>query len=386
MTSPDPRPRIAFVSSLDPRDRRSWSGILGWMLAALEEHAGDVTILGPAHPGPLATAGGALGWALARASGRSFLRHHTWTVSGSLGRTFGRLLQGDQFDVAFAPIGSAAIARLETDIPIVYSSDATFRLVEGYYPRFSGLAPSSARAAERLEAAAIARAAAVLYPSQWAARSAIDSYRAPAAKVHVIPYGANLARDPGQVVASEPSDGRWQLLFLGVDWKRKGGELALGAVEELTRRGRDVELVVCGTEPDRQTSARVTVVPFLDKNVRADADRLEHLLASCQLLLLPTRAECYGIVFCEAAAYGMPSVTTATGGVTEIVQDGVNGVALPLGADAAGYADAIDALMADPAAYRRMRERARRTFEERFNWDAWGRATAGVVDSLVVRR
>lgn len=42
-------------------------------------------------------------------------------------------------------------------------------------------------------------------------------------------------------------------------------------------------------------------------------------------LLLPTIAECAGIVFAEASGYGIPSITYDTGGVGTYVIDGING-------------------------------------------------------------
>ncbi|TSA49979.1 MAG: glycosyltransferase [Sphingobacteriales bacterium] len=40
--------------------------------------------------------------------------------------------------------------------------------------------------------------------------------------------------------------------------------------------------------------------------------------------MVPSRAECYGIVFAEASSYGLPSVSTDTGGVSAVVKEGVN--------------------------------------------------------------
>ncbi|HRQ86246.1 MAG TPA: glycosyltransferase, partial [Flavobacteriales bacterium] len=58
---------------------------------------------------------------------------------------------------------------------------------------------------------------------------------------------------------------------------------------------------------------------FLNKNLPADMARLEHHLRTADFLILPTRFEAYGIVFCEAAAYGLPALASRTGGVPTIV-------------------------------------------------------------------
>jgi glycosyltransferase involved in cell wall biosynthesis len=88
-------------------------------------------------------------------------------------------------------------------------------------------------------------------------------------------------------------------------------------------------------------------------------------------LLLPTRAECFGLVFCEAAAFGVPSVSADTGGVRGAVHEGKNGFLLPPDANGKIYAEKITELWNDRAAYLHLRESARNLFETTLNWDAW---------------
>jgi glycosyltransferase involved in cell wall biosynthesis len=371
---------VAFISSVDPTDRRAWSGTLTSMYAALGE-THDVTSLGPARPSAPVRAVEVVRWALARATKRSHLRTHTWAVARDLGATFDERLRGKDFDAGFAPIASAELAGLGGDLPIVYASDATFRLLEGYYERFTGLTTRAARQADELERAAMGRAAALVYPSTWAAQSAIDDYGADPARVFVAPYGANLAPPPAP--APSPPLDRWRLLFLAASWHRKGGDLALEAAEELQRRGHAVELTVCGSSPSRSSSVPVVTIPFLDKNDSDQASRLASVIAANHVLLLPTRAECYGIVFCEAGAFGLPSVTTATGGVPDVVRDGVNGLTLSLEAEAADYADALERMLGDEAGYEQWRARSRQEYDRRLNWRAWGDALCAVLDSVV---
>jgi glycosyltransferase involved in cell wall biosynthesis len=98
-------------------------------------------------------------------------------------------------------------------------------------------------------------------------------------------------------------------------------------------------------------------------------------------MLVPTRADCFPIVFCEASAFGLPVVTTDVGGVAELVLDARTGRVLPATADATEYARAIEALHADATAYKSMVLAARDDYERRLNWDAWGRS----VDHILTR-
>ncbi|MCI0596961.1 MAG: glycosyltransferase family 4 protein, partial [candidate division Zixibacteria bacterium] len=87
--------------------------------------------------------------------------------------------------------------------------------------------------------------------------------------------------------------------------------------------------------------------------------------------LLPTRYECYGVVFCEAAAFGLPVITTDTGGVSGVVREGENGYLLPYEAGGADYAQLIAEICADENRYNELVQKSRKEFEDRLNWDTW---------------
>jgi glycosyltransferase involved in cell wall biosynthesis len=91
------------------------------------------------------------------------------------------------------------------------------------------------------------------------------------------------------------------------------------------------------------------------------------------------------MVFCEAAAYGLPVVATRTGGVPEIVTEGENGVTLPLEARGDAYARVIARIHADEACYRHMAACGRRAFETRLNWEVWGDTAARLISGAIGR-
>ncbi|MGH7503041.1 MAG: glycosyltransferase, partial [Longimicrobiales bacterium] len=87
---------------------------------------------------------------------------------------------------------------------------------------------------------------------------------------------------------------------------------------------------------------------------------------------VPSRAENYGIVFCEAAAFGVPSVTTDIGGIPTIVRHRQTGFTLPRESAAEAFAATIESTFADPERYRDMALAARAHYRDRLNWDAFG--------------
>ena len=378
---------VGLLTSAEPDDSRAGSGTIWHMARALERAGHTVQHFGPVRPFwlPALLAAGAV-------SRRIAPRHqynpwHGRMLARAYGRAFTAKARGSKVDWFLAPFGGGALAFFEDARPVVYASDATFHAMLDYYPGFDGLSRQTLRSGEEIERRALARADVACFASEWAADSAVRDYAASAGNVHVIPFGQNFDTLPSRPLVRERApDAPLRLLFVGVDWERKGGAIAFDTVIQLRAMGIAAHLTIVGCVPPAEfRDASVDVIPFLDKRQPADAARLSNLFAESDLLVLPTRAECYGLVFVEAAALGLPSIATRTGGVPTAVADGETGILLPPSAAGGAYAEEIAALMADTGRYRAMREAARRRFEDSQNWDAWTRRVTQLVTQLPSR-
>lgn len=379
--------RIAFLTATDPLDRGSWSGTPYHMLKALERRGVDMFPLGPLRT-PVKQWLRAYGRARNTIGGRKYIHGHSPTFAMSCARAAERSLSGGGFDAVLAPAASACVAYLATDLPIVYVTDAPFRLMVDYYPDFSNLCAASLRGGERIESLALERSAAVCVPTEWAARSAERDYGVDRGRLHVVPFGVNLEPGPPRERArTGRSGGRLELLFVGKQWVRKGGDIAAGAVRALNARGVDARLTVCGCVPPTGACPEGTrVMPFIDKNTAAGRAEMEFLYASSDLLLLPTRAECFGMVITEANSFGVPALVAATGGVPEVVVDGRNGRVLPQSARGDVYAEVVLNMVSDERGYRRLCETSRLECEARLNWDVWAVEVIRIVSGVCAAR
>ena len=122
----------------------------------------------------------------------------------------------------------------------------------------------------------------------------------------------------------------WKIFFSGVDWQRKGGDRAVAIINELVKLGQPCELIVAGVVAP---SYAVTAANFpiqslgrLSLNQPGNRERLGNLLHDSTFLLVPSTAEALGLVYCEALGAGVPSLGTATGGVSDAVRDGITGL------------------------------------------------------------
>lgn len=295
-------------------------------------------------------------------------------------RALERELARAAVDVLFAPVASVEIAFLRTALPIAYLSDSTSRLLSAYYPVVMAFPEQDKRDQEVCEQRAIGCASLLVYPTQWAAQSAIDDYGADPARVRLIPFGANMhcsASTAERLIAGRKPEASCNLLFVGKDWERKGGDIAIETLDALLARGIDVHLTLCTEHsPGALGHARARLIGPLDPRDPRQRSELNQLFMQTDFLVVPSRAECFGVVYCEAAAYGVPALGTQTGGIPAIITNGVTGFTLPLEARGNAYAELIGDLLADPARYRAMATAARKGYEERLNWTVWGRTVA----------
>ena len=289
-----------------------------------------------------------------------------------------------KLDVLFVPAAPQLVAYCKTSVPIIFMTDATFCQIQGYYNSFDNLAPYNIREGIELDKKAFENAAHCMLASNWTKQSAMKDYYIPENKITVVPLGANLDSIPDKSELKNEKNKTCKLLFLAVEWERKGGQIALETFYTLQRNGIPVQLTIIGcTPPVAITGNNITVIPFINKHKQEEAAQLYHIIRNSDFLLLPTRAECAGVVFCEASAFGIPSITTDTGGGTTYVEDGVNGFALPVTAGAEDYANKIQELFTNDEIYNQLSVSCRKKYEDELNWDSWGKSFYNIAEQLL---
>jgi glycosyltransferase involved in cell wall biosynthesis len=306
-------------------------------------------------------------------------------LTKAAGRYFTRRIRKEKPDVIVAVASTPFTAYLKTALPVILVDDANFSQLIDYYPNYSNLSKASFAGGHQLTRRAFQKASGIVFSSEWSRQSTIKEYQINPDKISVIPYGANLDTVPErQVVLEENNGDEWNLLFLGVDWHRKGGAVAFEALKILTAKGFNVKLTVCGTTPPEQyRHEKMEVISFLDKNNQEDFGRLYQLFLSTKFLVVPTKADCTPIVFGEANAFGIPVLTNDTGGVASVIEQGVNGVLHNPQDTGIQYAQTIESYIRDPRAYKSLVENSRNTYEKSLNWASWGEAIYNLVNHLV---
>lgn len=129
------------------------------------------------------------------------------------------------------------------------------------------------------------------FSSDWAAQSAIKHYNADPSKVKVIPFGANIESeysfsDVEKMIKLRSQD-ICKILFLAVEWERKGGDIVLETVIELNKLGLKTELHIVGLKqsPVAQTYPWLVNHGFINKSTPEGFDKLDKLISDCHFCL-----------------------------------------------------------------------------------------------------
>lgn len=361
---------VAFVTFTGSKADGSWPATAASMVRALEE-AGHTVIrikpTGPENPMLWKVIKG-----LYRITGSHFHSERQEAVIRQLAASVNEQLQENKPDLLLSS-SSLPLPFITVDCPMAFWTDATFSGMLGFYPEFSRLSKITIRNGSYFETMALQRAEMAIYSSDWAARSAVKDHGADPAKVFVIPFGPNLSQPPlkDSVLQSiaQRSRNECKLLFIGSDWERKQGPLAVEVHRELLRRGVNSILTVVGCDPDLGNERKgINVLGLLNKEIPENRRSLQKELCDSHFLIVPSKAECFGIVYVEASAYGIPSIACDVGGVATAVRSGRNGMLFPADATAGQIADRIMDTWSDQAKYASLATTSREEFDERLNW------------------
>ncbi|RLE81655.1 MAG: hypothetical protein DRJ36_01165, partial [Thermoprotei archaeon] len=198
---------------------------------------------------------------------------------------------------------------------------------------------------------------------------------APSTSITVIPNGVDTDRfrpEGSRELRKAIGDG-FIVLYVGRLVQRKGVLRLINAMGMVARNIPEVKLVIVGEGPLRMLIEKRVKELEVDKNVmllgKVEDLKLPDLYRSADVLVMPSLyGESFGIVSLEAMASGLPVVATSTGGLKEIVINGVNGLLLR-NARSESIAEKLIYLYRREDVRKNLSLNARRIAEERYSWD-----------------
>ena len=210
------------------------------------------------------------------------------------------------------------------------------------------------------------RCAHAVVANSSAARDQLEREGVPAEKLRLIANGL----DTGRFVPAAPRAAIRRIVMVANLRPEKGHDTLLAAAPRILARHPDASFTFVGDGPRRaalETLARALGVTGR-VHFAGESRDVAPLLAQHDLFVLPSRSEAFPNALIEAMATALPVVATAVGGILVVIRPGVNGQ-LVRPDDVDGLADAVLALMDDPAAAAALGQAARADVERHYTID-----------------
>lgn len=266
--------------------------------------------------------------------------------------------------------------RYRTDIPFVYMVDSTVPAFNRDWPTFSRFENWRMT---RWEKHVVNQATRIITRSEWTINSLVNDYGYPREKIHIVYNASSLpnAVIPAQPVFDQVDFSTIRLLLVGKVRRLKGMDIAIEVINQLNEAGIPAELRIVGTTGKDQPH-----VHYAGLYKKSDPGQLkqyaDHYLWP-HFLIHPARYDAAPIVTTEAAAFGVPTLTNAVGGIASTVKHGVSGIVLPAGSPADEYVKVIRHYIEHPDEYIALRKSTHQRYENELNWETAGKNIVEII-------
>lgn len=350
--------RLAVLLDGDPGSGGSAASKFALFLVALVERCNVVSVTDLTLRGPGKALAGVMTWRRDSRLWREHYRKNPVTFAMRSRASRRRLRHMETPPELVLQVGAMSNPSVD-GIPVALYLDFTSERTRREWPQRAPMSQLEWQVWLGQERQAYADAAVIFCRSEYIRRSLLDEYAVAPDRVIVVGGGVNVPLPDIRSLQKRTSK---RVLFIGSDFRRKGGDVLLAAWPSVVERVPDAELTVIGPAP-RHVPDGVEVVrgPW-------DPLRVVQELTRASVFAMPSRCETWGDVFLEAMAYGLPCVGTTNDAMPEIIVDGETGW-LVAPDDPRELADRIIDLLVDPDRSAAMGAAGRELVERQFLWE-----------------
>ena len=325
--------KILFLTRLDPEDIKSWSGLNYYMLNLLKKKFDVITV------GPLSNRVRYI-FLIKKffflLFGIKFDIDRSILVAKDFAYQIKKKIEKKKYDIVLTS-DTYLLSFFTTNKPIYIWTDFLFSTYYSTYYKNFRIHPNTIKEGNYCESLALKKAKKIFLTSRWSVKEAIKDYKISKNKFSIVPFGANVNPEPKRETIIKNIDNKkfkiLKILSVGVSWKRKGMDKAIKLIKKINTIGQKAELYIIGSIPPKNYSLpkNVFIIKFLDKNKVEDQKLLTRYFLKSHLNVLFSTAEASAVVYSEASAFGLFTITHDVGGAASIIKNNVNGFRFKIG-------------------------------------------------------
>ena len=235
--------------------------------------------------------------------------------------------------------------------PTYLVADANFHLLRDNYNLYTALTTHGAKNAATVEKAILKKYDYLFYTSDWALQNTAQHYPSLTQKLQLINFGSNIPDEGFSSIAIPSEIGQLSLLTVGIDYQRKGIDKSTALANLL-----DCKVTIVGIDVK------------IDKQTKEGIAQLAAYYKAAHFFVLLSRADCTPIVINEANSIGLPVIVSNVGGISSIVEEGVNGFIVETNADAVAI---LENYIGNPEAYTALRKSTYAYYTKNLTWSTF---------------
>lgn len=220
-----------------------------------------------------------------------------------------------------------------------------------------------------------------IFVSQICKRDYYETYNLKDAPYAIAPCGADSQPeyDISQKVQAQP----FNYLFIGKGYRKKGLDTLYSACAILKKQGLKFKLTVVGLRAslfNRLTAGMHGIAEYVEfAGYQKD---LKPFQEKASVIVVPSKCEAFGMSPVEAMLFGVPAIVSSVAGVSEVLEDGVDGLILKDHLSAKELAQHMQQLQSDPVKLKSMQTKARAKAKQ-LTWDKTVDATIQAYQKLL---
>jgi glycosyltransferase involved in cell wall biosynthesis len=273
--------------------------------------------------------------------------------------------------------GTTPWIKCKPSIPYFAYVDATFLTYVDIYLQASNF---SAKEIERIvgqETVFLDNAAGIFFSSEWAKQETIRRYELDGDNFYCAGLGGNAVPTSNAVAPEIPS-----LLFVSMDFKRKGGHIAYQSFFALKKQFRGLTLQIIGDSPSQDIIDTEDIIyhGFIDKKSKEGQQQFDNIFKSASFLIHPTEKDMTPLIIVEAGYYGIPAIAPKRFGIPGMIKNNKTGF-LVNNNSVNEYVNKLYPILNQQETLLTMKKECHKFMIESFTWDNVGQRIANVIKS-----